>query len=176
MGEPYLGEIKMTGFSFPPKNWAQCDGQVLPINDNTALFALLGTAFGGNGTTNFALPDMRGRTPMHTGTGFFNDYVTRGQKYGYEKITLQHNELPSHTHDMYASTQPGTKNAVGPNSDRVFAEASAGLAVFGPETSLSHLSAATTTAYGGDQAHGNVQPSLVINFVIALQGIFPSRN
>ncbi len=94
MGEPYLGEIKMTGFSFPPKNWAQCDGQVLPINDNTALFALLGTAFGGNGTTNFALPDMRGRTPMHTGTGFFNDYVTRGQKYGYEKSLCSTTNCP----------------------------------------------------------------------------------
>ena len=115
---------------------------------------------------------------MHTGAGVFGDYVERGQKYGYEEITLQHNEMPKHTHDMYASTQPGTKNAVGPGSDRVFAEASAGLAVFGvfnPDRS-SPLSAATITAYGGDQPHGNMQPSLVINFVIALQGTFPSRN
>lgn len=176
MAEPFLGEIKMVGFNFPPRNWAQCDGQMMSIQEYPALYTLLGTDFGGNGTSNFQLPDLRGRVPMHTGVGMFNDLVTRGESYGFEEVALNHQQMPTHTHDMYVSGQLGTANAVGGKSDRVLAESSMGLNVYGNATNLVSLNSGTTAPVGEGKAHYNIQPSLVINFIIALSGTFPNRN
>lgn len=176
MGEPYLGEIRMVGFDFAPKNWAKCDGQLLSITEYSALYSLLGVAFGGDGRTTVGLPDIRGRVPMHVGTGGFNDLVQRGERYGFETIILQDSQMPEHTHQMNASNQLGQHNTIGRNGDRVLAEASAGLLAFGPSTDLTSLSPGTTTSAGGGQAHSNVQPSLVINYIIALSGVYPPRN
>jgi microcystin-dependent protein len=166
MGTPYIGEIKITGFNFPPKGWAQCNGQLLPINQNQALFSILGTTYGGNGQTNFALPDFRGRVPIHFGNGF-----TLGERSGQEVHTLTISELPTHTHQLFA-----TKTGAGTNvlNGNVFAQASGGL--YGPPASPVAILPTTITPYGNSQPHENRQPYLVLNVIIALQGIFPSRN
>lgn len=166
MSEPFLGEIRATSFSFAPKGWAMCNGQLLPINQNQALFALLGTYYGGDGRVNFALPDLRGRTPLHTDTGF-----VQGQKGGEEMHTLTPAEMPAHTH-----AQGSIAQATGPNpaNNVLAAKPRRGSNVYVPAASPVKL--AGQGAAGGGQAHSNMQPYLTLNFVIALQGIFPSRN
>jgi len=165
MSEPFLAEIRMVGFDFAPRGWALCDGQILPINQNQSLYSLLGTTYGGDGRTSFALPDLRGRTPIHVGNGH-----TLGQKSGEETHTLAANEMPQHRHTVQASSQPGDTNIA---DGAVLA--SVGNGYHDPPPTVS-LQSATVTNVGGGQAHNNMQPSLVINFVIALQGLFPSRN
>ena len=163
MSEPFLGELKLMSFNFPPKGWALCNGQFLPINQNQALFALLGTTYGGNGQTTFALPDLRGRVAMHRGNGF-----NQGQRGGEEVHTLVGQEMPAHNHLVNAS------NAAGDAADpTMLAQFSDG---YGGPTSLTPLQAATVGNVGGSQPHENRQPYLVLNWCIALQGIFPSRN
>jgi microcystin-dependent protein len=163
MSEPFLGELKLMSFNFPPKGWTQCNGQLLPINQNQALFSLLGTTYGGNGQTNFALPDMRGRVPIHRGSSF-----TQGEKLGEEAHTVISSEMAAHNHFVSASSQNG--NQADPT---IFAGASN--AYSGP-SNLTTIAPGTVSNVGGGQAHENRQPSLVLNWCIALQGIFPSRN
>jgi microcystin-dependent protein len=162
MSEPFLGELKLMSFNFAPKGWATCNGQLLPINQNQALFSLLGTMYGGNGQTTFALPDLRGRIPIHRG-GF-----TQGQAIGAQSHTLTVGEMPAHTHSVLASSQNG--NQADP---KILAAASN--AYTAPST-LTTIAPGTVSNVGGSQAHENRQPYLVLNWCIALQGIFPSRN
>ncbi len=165
MSTPFLGEIKIVSFNFPPKGWAFCNGQLLPINQNQALFSLLGTTYGGDGQTNFALPNLQGRVPFHIGNGF-----TQGQRGGEETHTLIQSELPAHTHFPVGSSN--TANAVSP-ANNVWASLSSGGYSSTPNTTLNPASITNT---GGSQPHNNMSPYLVLNFCIALQGIFPSRN
>jgi microcystin-dependent protein len=167
MAEPFLSEIRLMSFNFAPKGWAMCNGQLLPINQNQALFALLGTTFGGDGRTTFALPDLRGRVPIHEGAGF-----TLGQKGGEQAHTLSISELPSHTHFANASNNAGSTNAT---SGNVLGNSSPN-SLFGPVQNLGAMTPATVANVGGSQAHLNMQPYLTLTFCIALQGIFPSQN
>jgi microcystin-dependent protein len=164
MAEPFLSEIRIFSFNFPPKGWAFCNGQLLPINQNQALFSLLGTTYGGNGQTNFALPDLRGNVPIHVGSGH-----TLGEKGGQQAQTLSIAELPTHTHafnvsQSNADTPVPTNNMFG-TSNNMYAAA----------TNLTAISPATILNVGGSQAHLNMQPFLTLSFCIALQGIFPSQ-
>lgn len=164
MAEPFLSEIRLMSFAFPPKGWALCNGQLLPINQNQALFSLLGTTYGGDGRVNFALPDLRGRVPMHVGGGH-----SLGERAGQQSHTISIQELPAHMHILSASTQPG--NAL-PAVGNVLASASN---VYRAPDNLTTLSPATVSSVGGTQAHSNMQPYLTVSFCIALQGIFPSQ-
>ena len=168
MATPYLSEIKIFGFNFAPKGWALCNGQLLPINQNQALFSLIGTTYGGNGTTNFALPNLQGRVPLHMGSGF-----TIGQVGGEEIHTLLSTEMASHTHAMEGvSGSASTTSPVG----NVLARAP-GVDAYGPSGGGSvALNPGALTTVGGGQPHENRQPYLTLNVCIALQGIFPSRN
>jgi microcystin-dependent protein len=172
MGTPYMSEIRIFSFNFAPKGWAQCNGQFLPINQNQALFSLLGTTFGGNGQTTFALPDLRGRVPFHIGSGF-----TEGQAGGEEFHTLSVQEMPTHTHALTGNTA-----VVGAASNSTAATptnnfwANSGKNVFSTGQPNSQMSPATVTNYGGSQPHENRSPYLVLNYCIALIGAFPSRN
>jgi microcystin-dependent protein len=165
MSEPFLSEIKIVSFNFPPKGWALCNGQLLPINQNQALFALLGTTYGGNGQTNFALPNLRGRTPISFGNGH-----DLGEAAGSTSVTVNIQQLPTHTHAAMASATNGNVPIV-PNS--VLASANN---LWTSPSGLTTLVPATVTSVGGSQPHNNMMPYLVLNFIIALQGIFPSRN
>jgi microcystin-dependent protein len=165
MSEPFLAEIKLVGFNFAPQGWALCNGQLLPINQNQALFSLLGTTYGGNGQTTFALPDLRGRTPIHVGSG-----VSLGERAGTESHTLSVQELPGHTHAVRAS-QDAADSPI--PQDNLLAAANG---LYGPADALVPLRTGTVAATGGSQAHPNMQPYLALHFCIALQGIFPSRN
>ena len=164
MTTPFIGEIKVVSFDFPPKSWALCNGQLLPINQNQALFSVLGTTYGGNGQTNFALPNFQGRAPVHFGNGF-----TLGQISGEENHTLTSSEMPSHTHQVSASS--ATPDA-GSMANNTWA-ANSGAYDSNVTTAMNPGSIANQ---GGGQPHSNMQPYLVLNFIIALQGIFPSRN
>jgi microcystin-dependent protein len=167
MSEPFLSEIKIVSFNFPPKGWALCNGQFLPINQNQALFALLGTTYGGNGQTTFALPNLRGRVPVHMGSG-----LTLGEAAGSTSVTVNIQQLPTHLHGLQgSSTDTGTSadptNAfLGP----------ANSAYRQPPDNLTTLSPQSVTSVGGSQPHNNMMPYLTLNFIIALQGIFPSQN
>jgi microcystin-dependent protein len=168
MSEPFLAEIAIVAFNFPPRGWASCDGQLLPINQNQALFSLLGTTFGGDGRVNFALPDLRGRTPIHVGNGF-----TLGQRGGEQAHTLSISELPQHTHTANATTNVSSTN--NPGTGVVLAQ-STGSSLYASATNLQAMSPAAVANTGGSQAHLNMQPFLTLSFCIALQGIFPSPN
>jgi microcystin-dependent protein len=163
MAEPFLSEVRMMSFVFAPKGWALCDGQLLPINQNQALFSLLGTTFGGDGRVNFALPDLRGRVPIHVGSGH-----TLGERGGEAAHTLTIAELPTHTHVAQASSSNAT---VAVPTGNVMASTSNGYA---PASNLTALLPNTIGSVGGSQAHLNMQPFLTISFCIAIQGIFPS--
>jgi microcystin-dependent protein len=164
MAEPFLSEIRMMSFVFAPKGWALCNGQLLPINQNQALFALLGTTYGGDGRVNFGLPDLRGRAPIHMGSGH-----TLGERGGEQAHTLSISEVPTHTHVFNASQsnadQPVSTNNMFGTSNNMYAAAS----------NLVAINAGTITNVGGSQAHLNMQPFLTLSFCIALQGIFPSQ-
>ena len=164
MAEPFLSEIRMMSFVFPPKGWALCNGQLLPINQNQALFSLLGTTFGGDGRVNFALPDLRGRTPIHVGSSH-----TLGERGGEQAHTLSISEIPTHTHVVQFSNQ----NATTDNPAGAVPAKPVGPA-YGPTQSLVPMASGAVSNVGGSQAHLNMQPFLTISFCIALQGIFPS--
>jgi microcystin-dependent protein len=166
VAEPFLSEIRIMSFSFAPKGWALCNGQLLPINQNQALFSLLGTTFGGDGQVNFALPDLRGNVPIHVGSGH-----TLGEKGGEQAHTLSIAEIPTHVHIAQASgnkgtTQDASGNVLGVVPGRAYTD----------PLNLTSLSPTTVTNIGGSQAHLNMQPFLTLLFCIALQGIFPSPN
>jgi microcystin-dependent protein len=166
MSTPYLSEIRIMSFSFPPKGWTKCDGALLPINQNQALFSLLGTTFGGNGSTNFRLPNLQGRVPIHMGSGHI-----LGEVGGSESHTVSVTELPQHTHLVQASSVAAT--APGPSNARVLAK-SEGADVYAAPSNLVTMESSVPGSTGGSQAHTNLQPFLALNFCIALQGIYPS--
>lgn len=170
MSEPFLSEIKIVSFNFPPKGWALCNGQSLPINQNQALFSLLGTTYGGNGQTTFNLPNLRGQVPIHMGNGH-----TLGEKGGTTSVTVNIQQLPTHLHQLNASNLTGNK--VNPNFGGTgFVLAQEPGNPYGAAQGLTTLNAGSITNVGGSQPHNNMMPYLVLNFIIALQGIFPSQN
>lgn len=166
MAEPFLSEIRIMSFVFAPQGWALCNGQLLPINQNQALFSLLGTTYGGNGQTNFALPDLRARVPIHVGGGH-----TLGEPGGEQAHTLSIAEIPTHTHAVNASSS-ATGGSATPNGNYL----GGGNNVYSAGGPLTTLQPGTVTNTGGSQAHLNLQPILTLSFCIALQGIFPSQN
>ncbi len=166
MAEPFLSEIRIMSFGFPPKGWALCDGQLLPINQNQALFSLLGTTYGGDGRVNFGLPDLQGRAPMHMGGGH-----TLGERGGEQGHTLSISEIPTHVHTLNGSSATGTA----PVPVNAFSGVAAEQPYLAPDNNLVALNPASIPNVGGSQAHLNMQPFLVLNFSIALQGIFPSQ-
>lgn len=172
MSEPFVGEIRMFAGNFAPRGWAFCDGQLLAVSQNDALFSLLGTIYGGDGRTTFGLPDMRGRIALHQGTGPGLSPRRLGSKAGAENVTLTSNQIASHTHDWNANTADATGTApqgkvtATPQGFRVFEEAAQD----------SNLDASTIAATGGSQPHSNLMPTLCIHFIIALVGIYPSRH
>lgn len=169
MAEPFLSEIRIMSFVFAPKGWALCNGQLLPINQNQALFSLLGTTFGGDGRVNFALPDLRGRTPIHVGSGH-----TLGERGGEQAHTLSIAELPEHVHALNGTNNNATATTPVPAGSVTYARA--GNQMYGPAASLVAMSPSSVGNVGGSQAHLNMQPFLTLSFCIALQGIFPSPN
>jgi microcystin-dependent protein len=174
MADPFVAEIRIFPFNFAPKGWAWCDGQLLPLSQNTALFSLLGTTYGGNGKSNFALPDLQGRAPMHPGQGPGLSLHDLGESGGTETVTLLESEIPSHSHSMNASTQDGGDShpqdnllAQGIGIGQYIAVANQG--------QTTNLNPNALPPAGGDQPHNNMQPYLTFYFNIALQGVFPPR-
>jgi len=163
MAEPFLSEIRVFSFGFAPKGWALCNGQLLPINQNQALFSLLGTTYGGDGRVTFALPNLQGSAPMHVGSGH-----TLGERGGQTSHTVVLGEMPAHTHMVTGSGANG--GVSGPGVPAAVNN------TYGPPSALGPLLPASISSVGGSQAHNNMMPYLVLNFCIALQGIFPSRN
>jgi len=170
MSEPFLSEIKLVSFNFPPKGWALCNGQQLPINQNQALFSLLGTTYGGNGQTTFALPNLRGRVPIHEGNGH-----TLGEAAGSTAVTVNIQQLPTHIHfaqgvSEVADVQTPVGNYLATVDTATFEQ------IYADPSSLAAMGPTTLSSIGGSQPHNNMMPYLVLNFIIALQGIFPSQN
>lgn len=168
MAEPFLAETRIMSFNFPPRSWAMCNGQLLPINQNQGLFSLLGTSFGGDGRVNFALPDLRGRTPIH-----FGNAHTLGERAGEAAHTLSIAEMPTHIHTMNGSNAAVTTNV--PTAGVSIGNSAPNQVYNGSAQNLVTMNAASVTNTGGSQAHLNMQPFLTLNFCIALQGIFPSQ-
>lgn len=171
MSEPFVGEIRMFAGNFAPRGWAFCDGQLLAVSQNDALFSLLGTIYGGDGRTTFGLPDLRGRLPIHAGSGPGLSPRRLGAKGGAENVTLTVNQLPSHTHTFSGSTAPGTQSNPAGN---VLA-GRAGDNTYVEDTALTAMSSSSVSNVGGSRSHTNLMPFLCINFIIALFGIYPSR-
>ncbi len=176
MSDPFIGEIRMFAGNFAPRGWALCNGQLLPIAQNTALFSILGTTYGGNGQTTFALPDLRGRVPLSSGQGPGLSPYTLGEMAGSESVTLLTTQMPTHTHTLNASTQPGSATSPAGGVCASGVDSQGGNVngyVASPNTTMAPQAIG---AAGGNQPHENRQPYLCVNFIIALQGIFPSRN
>jgi microcystin-dependent protein len=170
MAEPFLAELRIMSFGFPPKGWALCDGQLLPINQNQALFSLLGTTYGGDGRVNFALPNLKGRTPIHRGNGFI-----QGEAFGQASHTVTMSEMPQHLHTVNAdNSQAPASGGNQPANNKRLAGNDPGFLYSSPSQFLTMAPQAVGNA-GGSQAHENRQPLLVLSFCIALQGIFPSQ-
>ena len=167
MSEPFLAEFKIISWNYAPKGWAFTNGQLLPINQNQALFSLLGTTYGGNGQTTFALPDMRGRAPIHVGNGH-----TQGEKAGTESVTINQQTMPQHLHFFQANAVNATTDT--PANNLVLGTSAIDL--YRQPTNLVAMEPGIIGNVGGSQPHENMQPYLVLNYIIALQGIFPSRN
>lgn len=168
MSEPFLAEIRLVGFNFAPRGWATCDGQILPIMQNQSLYSLLGTTYGGDGRTTFALPDLRGRVPIH-----FDSTNPQGQSGGEETHTLTAAEMPGHTHQLMASND--TADSAVPNGTALARSTATDPKWVSPATPVA-MAPQTVGATGGGQGHENMQPFLALNFCIALNGLFPSRN
>jgi len=174
MAEPFLGEIRIASFGFAPKGWAMCNGQLLPINQNQALFAILGTTYGGDGRTTFALPDLRSRTPISFGGGPGLASYNLGQSGGAENVTLTQAQTPAHVHALSASTLPASTNL--PANDVLAKKAKFGVDDFVTSNNTTPMNPQALSVVGSGSPHENRQPFLSLNFVIALQGIFPSQN
>jgi len=175
MGEPFLSEIRIMSFNFPPKGWAFCNGQLLPISQNTALFSLLGTTYGGDGKSTFALPDLQGSAAMHPGQGQGLSLRDLGQVSGVESVTLLVSEIPFHTHALHAADpQDGTGNLQVGAPERILAKSGSGQA-YGPAANLVQMAPEALAPAGGGLPHNNMQPYLTLNYCIALQGVFPPR-
>jgi microcystin-dependent protein len=171
--DPFVAEIRIFPFNFAPKGWAFCDGQILPISQNTALFSLLGTTYGGDGKSTFALPNMQGNTPMHPGQGPGLSLHDLGETGGSETVSLLESEIPSHAHTLRAATDPGDLKI--PTPARALARSQGANAYQTTTTGLVMMSDNVLAPAGGDQPHNNMQPYLTLNFCIALQGVFPPR-
>jgi microcystin-dependent protein len=169
MAEPFLSEIRIMSFNFAPKGWALCNGQLLPINQNQALFSLLGNNYGGDGRVNFALPDLRGRVPIHVGGGH-----SLAERAGEEAHTLAIAELPMHTHVARATTAQADQSSNSAAPTRMPAQSNFSF-LYGPPNNLQAMAPGALANAGGSQAHLNMQPFLTLSFCIALQGIFPSQ-
>ena len=172
MADPFVAEIRIFPFNFAPKGWAWCDGQLLPLSQNTALFSLLGTTYGGNGKSNFALPDLQGRAPMHPGQGPGLSLHDLGETGGSETVTLLESEIPAHSHTLRGTTAAGDDND--PSADQYMGRP-AGRNIYGTAQSLAFMAPESLPPAGGDQPHNNMQPYLTFYFCIALQGVFPPR-
>jgi microcystin-dependent protein len=172
MADPFVAEIRIFPFNFAPKGWAWCDGQLLPLSQNTALFSLLGTTYGGDGKSTFALPDLEGRAPMHPGQGPATSLHDLGESGGSETVALLQSEIPTHSHSVNISGGPANLQA--PASDRVLGRANNNVYLDNPGN-LVPLAPEALAPAGGDQPHNNMQPYLTLYFNIALQGVFPPR-
>ncbi len=174
MADPFVAEIRIVGFNFPPKGWAFCDGQILPLSQNTALFALLGTTYGGNGQSNFALPNLQGSAPMHPGQGQGLSLRDLGEQGGSQTVSLLESEMPAHTHNVNANALPGSASLA--SSTQGLARSAGGSAYkqtpFGATTTLAPEAIGIA---GSSFPHNNMMPYLTMNFIIALQGVFPPR-
>jgi microcystin-dependent protein len=173
MADPFVAEIRIFPFNFAPRGWAWCDGQLLPLSQNTALFSLLGTTYGGNGKSNFALPDLQGRAPMHPGQGPGLSLHDLGETAGSETVTLLESEIPAHPHALMASTSPANQPGPTPNNSLARTQ---GATPYGPATNLVGMAPESLAPAGGDQPHNNMMPYLTYYFNIALQGVFPPRS
>lgn len=171
--DPFVAEIRIFPFNFAPRGWAWCDGQLLPLSQNTALFSLLGTTYGGNGKSNFALPDLQGRAPMHPGQGPGLSLHDLGETGGSETVTLLESEIPSHSHALRCSSDDGDLKA--PSGNRVLARSIPGTLYSTSNSGLQAMADVALAPAGGDQPHNNLQPYLTFYFCIALQGVFPPR-
>ena len=169
MADPFVAEIRIFPFNFAPRGWAWCDGQLLPLSQNTALFSLLGTTYGGNGKSNFALPDLQGRVPMHPGQGPGLSLHDLGEVGGSETVTLLESEMPAHSHTMRVSNEDG--NSVNPGGNHI----GLGNNIYAAAQNLGQMAAEALAPAGGDQPHNNMMPFLTFYFCIALQGVFPPR-
>ena len=169
MAQPYVGEIRMFAGNFPPVGWMFCDGQLLPIAENEVLFQLIGTTYGGDGESTFALPNLQSRIPIHMGTGGEGTYIL-GEAGGVESVTLTVQQIPAHTHPFLVANQAGT--VVNPGGNMV----AAGITVYRPQPATAPMNAAAISPVGGSQPHDNIQPFLCINYIISLFGLFPSPN
>jgi microcystin-dependent protein len=172
MADPFVAEIRIFPFNFAPKGWAFCDGQLLPISQNTALFSLLGTTYGGDGKSTFALPDLEGRAPMHPGQGPGLSLHDLGETGGSETVTLLESEIPLHAHTINASEGDGTETS----PDQQLFATGIGISMYQAPGPLVQLNPAAMAPAGGDAPHNNMQPYLTLNFCIALQGVFPPRS
>jgi microcystin-dependent protein len=170
--DPFVAEIRIFPFNFAPKGWAFCDGQILPLSQNTALFSLLGTTYGGDGKSNFALPNMQGNAPMHPGQGPGLSLHDLGETGGSETVSLLESEIPSHSHFLRASIDDADLTI--PTSARILAKSS-GQNIYAPTANVTAMSDNALAPAGGDQPHNNMQPYLTLNFCIALQGVYPPR-
>jgi len=173
--DPFVAEIRIFPFNFAPKGWAFCDGQILPLSQNTALFSLLGTTYGGDGKSNFALPDMQGNAPMHPGQGPGLSLHDLGETGGSETVSLLESEIPSHSHGQFGTNEDGTQGTL---TSGVTLATSVGGQLYQTNTSanLVSMNDNALAPAGGDQPHNNMQPYLTLNFCIALQGVFPPRS
>jgi len=188
MSEPFIGQIQAFGFNFAPRGWAFCDGQILPISQSQALFSLIGTFYGGDGRTTMGLPDLRGRTPIHMGRGPGLSDRRIGTKYGFEYVTLATTEMPSHKHDVTISQMTATLNAINDDGENktpgghtiansaqeFYSDAAPNTPMHAGSVTLNGTGAISDT--GGSQPHQNMQPFLVVNYCIALMGVYPSRS
>jgi microcystin-dependent protein len=175
MADPFVAEIRIFPFNFTPKGWARCDGQLMPLSQNTALFSLLGTTFGGDGKSTFALPDLQGRAPMHPGQGPGLSLHDLGETGGSETVTLLESEIPAHSHGMMVNAGPATMSGGTPGT-AAFASTGFGKPpAYAPVASLTGMAGNALALAGGDAPHNNLQPYLTLYFCIALQGVFPPR-
>lgn len=172
MSEPFIAEVRIFAGNFAPRSWAFCEGQLLPISQNTALFSLIGTTYGGDGRTTTALPNLKGRAPMHPGIGPGLTSRRLGQRGGTETITLSENQMANHAHTLRATVSRGSSSQPQGNAFN----RSVGDTAYHTPDNLTGMSAAMAQKTGGSQAHNNVQPFLTLNFIIALQGLYPSRS
>ena len=171
--DPFVAEIRIFPFNFAPKGWAFCDGQLLPLSQNTALFSLLGTTYGGDGKSNFALPNMQGNAPMHPGQGPGLSLHDLGETGGSQTVSLLESEIPMHSHNLRAVADPGDISL--PQAGAVLAVTTGATGYVSGNPALKTMSGNSLAPAGGDQPHNNMQPYLTLNFCIALQGVFPPR-